>query len=190
VLLSGVVLAQPGARDPLPAVPAAPAPATGPAPADLRVGALATITPQDMLKNGTDFRKAMSQVAARIEQQLDEARKDKDLIRVNCLTDKAIQARANLNVAEKSFAAMQEAIRRNSEGAAFDQYSRLTILNQNVMVLVAEANACIGQDLSFVGATRVDVKVEGVPTGDPTKPGDEEDPIPEVTRPPFASPYL
>lgn len=163
----------------------------GPA-ADLKVGARAELTPVEMLKNATEFRKAMESVAKRIEEQLDLARKEKDLIRVNCLSDKAIQARANLNVADRSFVSMQEAIRRNNEGGAFDQYSRIAILNQNVMVLVAEANACIGQDLSFVGATRVDVRVDGVPGGDPTKPpgDDDDDGPPEVTRPPRASPFI
>ena len=43
-------------------------------------------------------------------------------------------------------------------------------MNQNVQVLGGEAEACVGEDLSYVGATRVDVDTEGVPPGDPTQP--------------------
>lgn len=185
LLLSGVVLAQPGAVT---------SDDEAPAEADLQVGARSSLAPEDMLKTGTEHRKSMSEIAVQIEDQLEQARKDKDLIRVNCLTDKAIQARANLNVADKSFTVMRESIRRNYEGAAFDQYSRIAILYQNVLLLVKEANDCVGQDLSFVGATKVDVRVEGIPGGDPTQPPDDDDDmgkmIPEVTRPPPASPYL
>ena len=34
------------------------------------------------------------------------------------------------------------------------EFTRLTIINQKVLVLGAEAENCIGEDLSFVGATQ------------------------------------
>ena len=184
-LLSGAVLAQPGS----PPGPWMPPPGQGatsvPAP-----GARPTLSPDELLKAGTEYRKTMASVANDIEKLLNEARKQKDLIKVNCLSDKLIQARAILNVADKSFKDMQEAIRRNNEGLAFDQYARIAILNQNVQVLTIEADNCIGADMAFIGAPKTDTITEGVPVGDPTNPGEEEEEVPPVTRPPRASPFL
>jgi hypothetical protein len=180
-LLSGTVLAQTTAP-PGPWLP----PDTS---ADIRVPLRPSLSPEEMLKAVSEYRKSMTGVAHGIEQQLTQARKEKDLIKVNCLSDKLIQANANLSVAERSFRNMQEAIRRDNEGGAFDQYSRIAILNQNVQTLVIEANSCIGADLSFVGAVKIEVTTEGVPGGDPTA-AEEEEGAPGITRPPPASPFL
>jgi hypothetical protein len=180
-LLSGAVLAQ---------EPTPPGPWLPPEPgAEIRIPMRPSISPEEMLKAGSDYRKTMTGVAHQIDQQLGQARKEQDLIKVNCLSDKLIQANANVNVADRSFQDMQEAIRRDNEGGAFYQYSRIAILNQNVQTLVIEANNCIGADMSFVGAVKLDVITEGVPGGDPTQPG-EEDEVPGITRPPPASPFI
>ena len=76
------------------------------------------------------------------------------------MTDKLVQARVNVNIAEQSMATMQESIARNDQGDQTHEFTRLTIVNQKVTVLGAEAENCIGEDLSFVGATRVDVEVD------------------------------
>jgi hypothetical protein len=146
-----------------------------------------TLTFSDMVTNGNEYREKIQAVGARIQGLVEESRRQKDIIRINCLADKLVQVKASLNVADKSFTTMQDAISRQDEGAAFHEYTRITIVNQNVQVLSSEAEACVGEDLSYVGATRVDVDVEGVPTGDPTEPGV---PTPDVSRPPSASPYI
>lgn len=203
LLTSGVVMAQPAPPNQQP-VPPTPPPTTqpgaptpganipggpGPAPGaiDLRVQQGANITTAEMVTNANEYRRRISQVGARIQALVEEARKQKDIIRINCLADKLVQVKASLNVADKSFATMQESIGRQDEGASFHEYTRITIVNQNVNVLASEAEACVGEDLSYVGATRVDVDVEGVPVGDPTQPGT---PTPDVSRPPRASPYI
>ena len=74
---------------------------------------------------------------------------------------------------------------RRDEGASVHEYTRITIIHQKGQVLASEGQACVGEDLSYVGATRVDVDVSGVPAGDFTRP-----PLPTVVvdRPPAASP--
>jgi hypothetical protein len=168
--------------------PGAPAPeGTPPASVDLRVQQRPTLSPQDMLNNAADYQKRISEAGARIQGLVEQARKQKDIIRFNCLADKLVQVRANMNVSEKALSSLQEAVGRQDESTAFHEYTRLTIVNQNVQVLANEAEACVGEDMSYVGATRVDVNVEGVPTGDPTQP--EKPRIPQILRPPKASPY-
>ena len=59
---------------------------------------------------------------------------------------------------------------------------------QKAQVLGAEGQACVGEDLSYVGATKVEVEHPGV-EGDPTGPWTVLDPTPGFERPPSASPY-
>lgn len=197
LLVSSAVVAQPAAPTPPPPVPptpAAPAPTGAPAPAspatpppaiDLRVQQRPTLTPQEMNQGALEYRNRINGVIVRVEGLIGEARRAKDIIRINCLTDKLVQARASAGVAEKSYNTMSEAIGKADQGSAFHEFTRITIINQNVQVLAAEAEACVGEELSYVGATRVDVEEpEGPdpfpPTPEPTDPG----------RPPSASPYI
>jgi hypothetical protein len=190
-LVSGAVtaaIAQPAT--PPASAPAAPAPAAPATPAapgiDVRVQQRPTLTPQDMVTNANDYRRRMNDVLVAIQSLIETSRKQKDIIKLNCLTDKLVQAKANLNIADRSFTTMQEAIARADEAGAFHEYTRVTIVNQNVQVLSSEAEACVGEDLSYVGATRVDVDITGIPPGDPTQPGPPGGG--EVVRPPDVNP--
>jgi hypothetical protein len=189
LFVSGAVtgaLAQPAPPAEPAAAPAADqTPAPGAPGLDVRVQQRPTLSPQDMVTNANDYRKRMNEVLVRIQGLVEQARKQKDIIKINCLTDKLVQAKANLNIADRSFTTMQEAIARADEGAYFHEYTRITIVNQNVQVLSSEAEACVGEDLSYVGATRVDVDITGVPPGDPTQPGA---PGGEPVRPPDVNP--
>ena len=169
------------------------APATPPAPGteggssvDLSVKQHPTLTPADMVNQSKEYFTGMGAVVKRIQTLQDQAKREKDIIRLNCVTDKLVQARVNVNIGEQSMATMQESIARNDAGAQTHEFTRLTIVNQKVTVLGAEAENCIGEDLSFVGATRVDVEVDpNIPQYDPTQPGS---PFIDITRPPSASP--
>ena len=76
------------------------------------------------------------------------------------MTDKVVQAKVNMTIAQQAMSALQENISRADEGGRAHEFTRLTIINQKVTVLGAEAENCIGEDLSFVGATRVDVEID------------------------------
>jgi hypothetical protein len=124
----------------------------------------------------------------RIQGLQEQAKKEKDIIRLNCLTDKLVQAKVNLNIADTAIVNMEDAIHRKDDGASLYEFTRVTIVHQKAQVLDNEAQQCVGEDLSFVGATRVDVEVDpGVRTDDPTSPGGSTTPI---DRPPVASPYM
>ena len=181
VFIGGSVFAQG------PASPATPPPAGTPGESvDLSVKQRPVLTPAEMTNQAKDYFKGMGDVLKRIQTLQDQAKREKDIIRLNCVTDKLVQARVNVNIAEQSMATMQESIARNDQGEQTHEFTRLTIVNQKVTVLGAEAENCIGEDLSFVGATRVDVEVDpNIPQYDPTQPGS---PFVDITRPPVASP--
>lgn len=178
VFIGGSVFAQ----APAPDAPAVPPPAA----VDLSVKQRPTLTPAEMVTQSKDYIRSMGEVLKRIQGLQDEAKRQKDIIRLNCVTDKLVQARVNENIAEQSMASLQEGVAKNDEGAETHEFTRLTIVNQKVTVLGAEAENCIGEDLSFVGATRVDVEIDpNLPQYDPTQPGS---PFIDITRPPEASP--
>jgi hypothetical protein len=207
MLVTQSVWAQPGGA----AAPAAPAPATpapSPTPAapvptptpppsgeaapaatevDMAVRQRSTLSPQDMITQAREYRAKAAEVLQRIEGQQEQAKKEKDIIRLNCLTDKLVQAKVNINIADTAIVSLEDAVRRRDEGASLYEYTRVTIVHQKAQVLENEAQQCVGEDLSFVGATRVDVEVDpSVRTDDPTAPGGSGTP---VDRPPVASSF-
>ncbi|HEX3694645.1 MAG TPA: hypothetical protein VH374_04580 [Polyangia bacterium] len=191
LLVTSTVFAQgPGTPPPPAPVPAATPVATPPAAGgqvDVSVKQLPTLTPQEMLNQGQAYFQTMNDTLKRIQVLEDTAKNQKDIIKLNCVKDKLVQGKVNLNLAEQSMTALQESIARADEGARTHEFTRLTIVNQKVLVLGAEAENCIGEDLSFVGATRVDVEIDpNIPQTDPTQP---PIPVTPVDRPPPASNY-
>jgi len=153
---------------------------------DISVKQRPTLTPEEMVTQAKDYGRNMTEVLKRTQTLQDQAKREKDIIRLNCVTDKVVQVRVNISIAEQSMAALQEAVTRADEGERTHEFTRLTIVNQKVQVLGAEAENCIGEDLSFVGATRIDVEVDpNIPQYDPTLP-----PAPgiDIERPGEASP--
>jgi hypothetical protein len=166
----------------------APAPIAPPSAgaADVSVKQRPTLTAEEMVTQSREYAKNMGEVLKRIQVLQDQAKREKDIIRLNCVTDKVVQVRVNISIAEQSMASLQEAVTRADEGERTHEFTRLTIVNQKVLVLGAEAENCIGEDLSFVGATKVDVEIDpNIPVYDPTQP---PGPGIDVERPGEASP--
>jgi hypothetical protein len=155
---------------------------------DISVKQRPMLRPEEMVAQAKSYFQSMNEVLKRVQTLVDQSKKGKDIIRLNCVTDKLVQVRVNMNIGEQSMTALQEAVTRADEGERTHEFTRLTIVNQKVQVLGAEAENCIGEDLSFVGATRVDVEIDpNIPTYDPTKP-----PAPgiDIERPGEASPMM
>src|SRR4029079_15676775 len=133
VLSAGSVFAQPAS---------APAPAPAPAASgevDISVKQRPTLTPQDMLGQGKEYFTAMNQTLVHIQTLQETARRQKDIINLNCVTDKLVQAKVNINIAEQAMTTLQESIARADEGGRTHESTRLTIVNQKVLVLGTEA---------------------------------------------------
>jgi hypothetical protein len=135
--------------------------ATPPGTVDLRVPVRDELTLEEMVTHGEALRAHMQNLEPRLAALIGDARQKKDIVRINCLTDKAVQLRASLSIADKSHSLLKEAAAKDDRGRALHEYTRLVIVNQNAQVLAGEAEACVGEDLSYVGATRVDVEASG-----------------------------
>ncbi|HJX65252.1 MAG TPA: hypothetical protein VJ860_15025 [Polyangia bacterium] len=169
--------------------PGAPASAPGtvpPAAADIPGPQRSTVSGQDMIRQGKEYRTNMDKVLAELQTMGEGARKQKDVIRLNCVMDKLAQVKVSMNIADEAIQKLQEAVTRNDDGSSFHEYTRITIVNQKVQVLQNEGQTCVGAELNYIGATRVEVDAPDLPAGvtDPSL-----DPAP-LERPPVASPYL
>ena len=187
-LIGQAVMAQPAGPPPAVAPPGGAAPSD----ADISARQRATLSPQDMINQAHEYRTRMDTYAKQIQSLIDQAKKSKDVIRLNCLLDKFQQLKAHIALADKGLQDLQDAIGRRDEGQSAHEYSRITIVHQKAQVLGAEAQACVGEDLSYVGATRVEVEQPyGTidPTGPPTVGVSDVGSLDhDVDRPPQATP--
>jgi hypothetical protein len=147
-----------------------------------------TLSPQETLAQSKDYYKKMLDTQKRIQQLQAKAKKDKDVVKLNCVNDKLTQVRGHMTVTDQSMASLNADIARGDDASRQHQFTRITILYQKVVTLGTEAEQCIGEDVSYVGATRVDVEIDpSIPPEDPTQP---DLPVPDVQRPPEASPFV
>lgn len=178
-LYSGSVFAQPG-----PTPPGGGQLGTGapPSEVELSVEQRPNLSSEEMVGQARQYQQSMGLVLQRIQGLQETARRQKDIIKLNCVADKLVQTKVNVSIAEQAMTALQDNVARSDEGGRTHEFTRLTIINQKVTVLGAEAESCIGEDLSFVGATRVDVDIDpNIPRDDPTQPGT---PTTAIDRPP------
>lgn len=194
LLVAPVALAADEGAAPAPAPAAAPVPAPAPVGAAPVEGAVPpqqrlTISGPEMLRQGQEYRQQIQGIMFQIQAQADQAKHDKDIIRLNCLLDKLTQVRVNAGMMDQTLQTLQEAVSRHDEGDQLHQYTRVTIINQKVQVLRTEADACVGAETNYVGATKVFVEVPPGITENPDQPPPAEPPITVVNRPPPASPY-
>ncbi len=146
-----------------------------------------TLSPQETLTQSKDYYKKMQETQRRVTMLQAKAKKDRDMVKLNCVNDKLIRLKGHQTVAEQSMAAASVAAARSDEGARQHEISRLVILYQKVTVLGTEAENCIGEDVSYVGATKVDIDIDpSIPDDDPTQPAL---PLPDPTRPAEATPF-
>jgi hypothetical protein len=148
-----------------------------------------TLSPKEMLVKAESMIEEMKQMLERVLAIQQTARKQKDVIRLNCVNDRLLQVKKLLNIAEASRNDLVEAIAADSETERYHQYTKVTVSHERVGVLRDEAEACVGEELIFLGPTEVVVDRPPI-VDDPTR----NDPFDlgggDIERPAFASPFL
>jgi hypothetical protein len=120
------------------------------------------LTSGQTLKEARNYRVKMGDTKSRIDKLLGKARDKKDVIMIVCVDDKLTRVKGHIAVSDQAMSTLEGAIQRSDDGVRQHEFMRLTILFQKVVVLGTEAENCIGEDVSYVGET----KVEGSnPTG-------------------------
>ncbi len=120
----------------------------------------ANLSVSGRLDRGKRFVTLIERAAQSIQRQLQEARKDRDVVRVLCLNDKLNQVDVALRSAQDRLGALTAAADRNDKDRAKHEYTVLEVLNDRVRVLVNESNQCVGEETGFIGEAEVSVTVD------------------------------
>jgi len=146
------------------------------------------LTPAEMQAAVEKNIKAMQETLVRVVELQQVARKQKDVIKLNCVNDKLLQVKQLLNIAEAGRTDLIESVAQGDAPAQTHHYSQITITSEKTSGLRDEAEGCIGEELVFLGPTEVTVDDPGLPD-DPT--GDDAFDWSDVIEPPgYASPFL
>jgi hypothetical protein len=126
-----------------------------------------SLTPQEQLGESAKHIARMEQSAGGVRKMLEEARKQRDVVKTLCLNDKLSQIDVAIRSGRDRRTQLQAAVGRNDAELSNHEFTILTVLRQRSEQLVAEANQCIGEEAAFVGDTRTQVTI------DPSIPQDE-----------------
>lgn len=112
------------------------------------------------------------------------AKKQKDVIKLNCVNDRMVQLKAQQNIADATRQQLNASLAKNSEDR-FGLYAQFQSAAQSVADLREQARACIGEPELRKQESGVTVDRPDVPD-DPTV---LQPPIIDIEPPGYASPY-
>jgi hypothetical protein len=158
------------------------------------VGKPAVLPDAEKLEKSAESLHRMKSALKSVLTRVEEARNEKDVVKLNCVNEKLTQIKGLLKVAEQSDIALHEAI-ANKDGAAESEFAKIGIARSKVDGLRNDADQCIGQ-LAYIVDEKTTVEVQQ-PAGLPDRFGDGErrnrpgrPPSAPVVRPRAASAYL
>jgi hypothetical protein len=154
------------AQQPAPA-PGSPPPASSTAEGQVGFQRKTSLTPQEQLAEAAKHLSRMEGAAGGVRKMLEEARRQRDVVKTLCLNDKLSQIDVAVRSARDRRQQLQAAVNRNDVELSNHEFTIMTVLRQRSEQLVAEANQCIGEESAFVGDTRTTVQI------DPQIPPDE-----------------
>ena len=195
----GILSAQPGGD------PAAPPPAPAPAPAPAKELPDVTLpgekkvdlSPREMSTRADDLIKEMELTHRAVLEMQASAKQAKDVIKLNCVNENLLAVKQLLNIADAAENELDEAIARSDRSEQVHQFGQITIASEKSQAARNEAQACIGEELHFVGKNDITVTGPAI-RNDPTDDGDlgqpgGQDPFDYVVpleEPAFASPFM
>lgn len=140
------------------------------------------LTPEEQLVEANRHIVRMEAASAGVRKQLEEARRQRDVVKTLCLDDKLSQVNVAIRTGKERKTSLESAVNRKDADGANHEFTILSVLRQRSEQLVTEANQCIGEESAFVGETKVTVTVD--PNIAPEEPGYPNESLP----PGFAAP--
>lgn len=101
------------------------------------------VSPGDMAVKAAGVKVQIEEDSQKLIGLRDKARKLKDVIKLSCVNDKLVQAKAQQNIADTADADLQGALQKNSEATV--AYNQLIDAGNSIHRLREEAAACVGQ---------------------------------------------
>lgn len=153
----------------------------GPAGPAGRVGVTAVLSPADLQARVHLLREQTRADARHVQYLQQVARKEKDVIKLNCVNDKLVQIKPQLNLADSAESGLDGAADA-ARMAAFDSVAQAA---ENVRRLREEADQCIGESITQGGGESSNSFTGPTAPDDPTKGFGGH----ELEPPGYASPY-
>jgi hypothetical protein len=175
-IASGAALAQQGAVQ-------------GQAQGELGVQKTAALTTEEQLQQADAIGRRATQLGERLTRMLDEARREKDILRANCVNRKLTEVNANARNVEQRSKALKDAAATGDEGRRSHEYTVLTVLAAKLDSLNQEASQCLGESVYQPGASQVVTTVPNnviVGTNPATVPGTPPPPPAVNIAPPIS----
>ncbi len=112
----------------------------------------------DKLEASAEHLARMKTSLKQVLTHVEEARNEKDIVKLNCVNEKLAQIKALLRVAEQADVALHEAVSNKDPGGE-TEFSKVAIARTKVEGLRAEADQCIGQ-LAYIVDEKTTVEVQ------------------------------
>ena len=160
------------------AQPTTPAVKAGPE-AQVDFSKKAQLSPGEQLNESTKAISAMERGGASIRKMLEQARKERDVVKTLCLDDKLSQMDVAIRAARERRSGLEAAVKSKDSELSSHEFTILTVLRQRGDQLMAEANTCVGEDSAYVGQTKTTLAI------DPNISQTEDAPYPVAEFPPY-----
>lgn len=141
-------------------------------------------TAEEISKKSSELQEQMSQDLVHVGRLQQKARKDKDVIKLNCVNDKLVQMKAMMNLADDKRTQITDALTLGN-GRAPEHFTDYTRSSSDIKKLREEADVCVGVGPDYLGDSKLNVSNPGIPD-DPTASSSFDD---GVEPPAYASPF-
>jgi hypothetical protein len=111
----------------------------------------------------------MREILARITQNLEEAREERDVVKLNCVNEKLSAVKGLLKISELSQVTLADSLSRRRTEIAAHEFEKVSIAMRKSEQLLIESEACVGELAVYSGDTDIEVVRDGVSDDDPTK---------------------
>lgn len=142
------------------------------------------LTAAEISKQSDDLQAQMTQDMVHVGRLQARARKEKDVIKLNCVNDKMVQMKAMLNLADDKRSQITDALTLGN-GRAPERFADYQSSASDIKKLREEADVCVGVGPDYVGDSKLNISNPGIPD-DPTAGNPFDD---GVEPPGYASPY-
>ena len=96
---------------------------------------------------------------ATIQKDADQAKKDRDILKLNCLNQNLSELRALLKIAETAFAQMEDDISKARDTEASHQFRSIVIVRKQAADLIIQASECTGEGILQSGEGQTNIVV-------------------------------
>jgi hypothetical protein len=130
------------------------------------------LEPSEAIARAATIVSFMNQASETVRRSLEQARANRDVVKVLCLNDKQQQVDIASRSAEERVASHQTALQSGESAKARHDFAVLEVLNERVEALLAEAAQCVGEEVGFFGDAVLAVTVDPqIPEADPERLG-------------------